>query len=342
VLTRTDEPLSRWTTLRLGGPAAQFVEVTTRHELYDVVRLADASGEQVLVMGGGSNLVVADAGFEGTVVRVATAGVTVTSGDDSAVLVTVEAGEGWDALVARAVEEGWRGVEALSGIPGTVGAVPIQNVGAYGQEVAETVAEVHVFDRLEGSVRTLEPGECGFGYRTSTFKRDPGRFVVGSVTFRLLLGSLGSAVRYSELARRLGVEVGSQAAACDVRRAVLELRRSKGMVLDADDHDTWSVGSFFTNPFVDAAVLPAGAPAYPQPDGSVKTSAAWLIDRAGLGKGYGTSRVRLSSKHSLALTNRGSATTADLLELAAEVRDRVVATFGIVLEPEPTLVNCSL
>ena len=342
MLTRTDEPLSRWTTLRLGGPVARFVEVDSRRDLYDVVRRSDADAEPVLVMGGGSNLVVADAGFAGTAVRVASQGVAVSLDACSGVMVTVEAGEDWDALVSRAVDEGWRGVEALSGIPGTVGAVPIQNVGAYGQEVAETVALVHSFDRVAGQARTLAAADCGFGYRTSAFKRQPGRFVVGAVTFQFPLGSMGGTIRYAELARRLGVDVGERAAASDVRQAVLGLRRSKGMVLDDADHDTWSVGSFFTNPCVEASALPAGAPSYPQPDGRVKTSAAWLIDQAGLAKGYGTTRVSVSTKHTLALTNRGGATTVDLLALAAEVRTRVLAAFGILLEPEPTLVNCSL
>ncbi len=341
MLTRTDEPLSRWTTLRLGGPAARFVEVSDRSELYDAVAAADAIGEPVVVLGGGSNLVVADSGFPGTVVHVVSRGVSATT-DGPRVKVTVEAGESWDALVGRAVQAGWVGVEALSGIPGTVGAVPIQNVGAYGQEVSETVAEVQVFDRRAGREQTLAPGDCGFGYRTSIFKREPQRYLVGAVTFRFELGTLGAPVRYAELAGRLGVALGEQVAAADVRRAVLDLRRSKGMVLDDSDHDTWSAGSFFTNPIVAASALPAGAPAYLQPDGRVKTSAAWLISRSGLEKGYGSSRVSLSTKHPLALTNRGDATTADLLALAAEVRDRVEARFGIVLEPEPTLVNCSL
>ncbi len=341
MLTRTDEALSRWTTLHLGGPARRFVEAMSRDELYDAVRQADAVGEPVLVLGGGSNLVVADVGFAGTVVRVAGKGV-VPAADGTDATVTVEAGEDWDELVARAVAEHWQGVEALSGIPGTVGAVPIQNVGAYGQEVAETVATVHVLDRIDGTVRALTAGDCGFGYRTSVFKRLPGRFVVGAVTFRFPLGTVGSAICYSELARRLGVANGDQVPAGDVRRAVLELRRSKGMVLDPADRDTWSVGSFFTNPFVDPSVLPPGAPSYPQPDGTTKTSAAWLIDRAGFGKGYGGPRVSLSTKHSLAVTNRGEATTAELLALAAQVRDRVEDVFGIRLHPEPTLVNCSL
>jgi UDP-N-acetylmuramate dehydrogenase len=343
VLSRTDESLARWTTLRLGGPAKRLVEAGTRDELYALVRQADDEGEPVLVLGGGSNLVIGDAGFAGTVVRITSEGVTVDAdGLNDAALVTVEAGENWDALVARAVAEQWSGVEALSGIPGTVGAVPIQNVGAYGQEVADTVSAVHVFDRVQVAPRTLTPGECEFGYRSSVFKRNPERYVVGAVTLRLPRSAAGGVIRYAELARRLEIPTLATAPAADVRDAVLELRRRKGMVLDPDDHDTWSVGSFFTNPFVEVSALPAGAPAYPQPDGRVKTSAAWLIDRAGLGKGYGGPRVSLSTKHSLALTNRGGATTADLLALAAEVRGRVEAAFGIRLEPEPTLVNCSL
>ena len=344
MLTRLDEPLAGWTTLRLGGPASRFLDVGSRSELYDAVARADADGEPALVMGGGSNLVVADAGFSGTVVRVVTRGVAVNerTGSRSGVAVTVEAGEDWDGLVERAVATGWAGVEALSGIPGTVGAVPIQNVGAYGQEVSETVAQVHVFDRAARLERTLMTQECGFGYRTSLFKRDPGRFVVGAVTFQFSRGRLAGRLGYAELARRLGVEIGARVPASEVRRAVLDLRRSKGMLLDEADHDTWSAGSFFTNPFVAPSDVPAGAPAYPQPDGRVKTSAAWLIERAGLAKGYGNSRVSLSTKHVLALTNRGGASTTDVLELAAEVRDRVEGAFAIRLEPEPTLVNCSL
>lgn len=342
MLTLTDEPLARWTTLRLGGPAARFLQAESRQELYDAVASADAQHEPALVIGGGSNLVVADAGFAGTVVRVGSRGVSVDSLTDEAVTVTVEAGEGWEPFVARAVAAGWLGVEALAGIPGTVGAVPVQNVGAYGQEVADTIESVHAFDRVTREPCTLAAADCGFGYRSSGFKREPGRYVVGAVTFRLPRGQSGGPVRYAELARRIGVAPGEPAAAGDVMRTVLDLRRSKGMVLDDADHDTWSAGSFFTNPIVASSRLPAGAPAYPQPDGRVKTVAAWLIERAGLSKGYGRPRVSLSTKHPLALTNRGGATTADLLALAAEVRARVEAVFGIRLEPEPTLVNCSL
>jgi UDP-N-acetylmuramate dehydrogenase len=280
------------------------------------------------------------------VVEIATQGVEVEGDSCGGASVTVAAGEGWDALVARAVCEGWVGLEALSGIPGLVGASPIQNVGAYGQEVADTIARVRTWDRLDGAIRTLAAADCGFGYRTSRFKSDPGRYVVLSVTFQLRFGDLGAPVRYAELARTLGVEVGGRAPLDEVRRAVLSLRAGKGMVLDDVDLDTWSAGSFFTNPFVARDELPEDAPAWDQPDGRVKTSAAWLIEHAGFGKGYGldrgAGRVALSTKHTLALTNRGGASTAELLALAAEVRDGVRERYGVTLVNEPVLVGCSL
>jgi UDP-N-acetylmuramate dehydrogenase len=338
------------TTLRLGGPAARWVRATTEAELTEAISAADAAGEPVLVLAGGSNLVVADAGFPGTVVEVATRGVApdVEEGVScGGAMVTVAAGESWDDLVALAVERGWAGVEALSGIPGSVGATPIQNVGAYGQEVSQTVASVRVWDRRLCGVRTFANADCGFGYRTSRFKADRldpwgGRHVVLSVTFQLRQGSLGGPVAYAELARTLGVELGERAPLADVRRAVLELRRGKGMVLDDADHDTWSAGSFFTNPVVAADAVPEGAPAWPQPDGTVKTSAAWLIEHAGFARGHGSGRVALSSKHTLALTNRGEATTDELLALAREVRGGVEARFGIRLVNEPVQVGCEL
>ncbi|MGH3472049.1 MAG: UDP-N-acetylmuramate dehydrogenase [Nocardioidaceae bacterium] len=342
MLTRAGEPLSRWTTLRLGGPAARFVEVTTRAELYDVVAGADSAEQPVLVLGGGSNLVVADDGFPGTVAHVATSGVRVSTDGCGLAEVEVEAGESWEAIVARAVESEWVGVEALSGIPGSVGAVPIQNVGAYGQEVADSIVAVHVYDRAERRTRTLANTDCGFGYRTSVFKQKPDRYVVGGVTFRFRLGSQGTPIWYDELAGTLGARPGQRVASATVRKAVLELRRAKGMVLDADDHDTWSAGSFFTNPVLPADDLPDGAPAWAQPDGRVKTSAAWLIEHAGLGKGFGNERVSLSTKHVLALTNRGTAQTADLLELARVVRERVRGAYDIDLRNEPVLVGCRL
>ncbi len=334
--------LSELTTLRLGGPATELVEATDESSLVDAVRSADAAGTPVLVVGGGSNLVVADSGFEGRVVVVRHGGVRVESDLCGGALVEVGAGHDWDDLVATAVERGWIGIEALSGIPGTTGATPIQNVGAYGQEVSQTLARVRTWDRVLGGVRTFAAAECGFGYRTSRFKRDPERFVVLAVTFQFPLGERGAPVAYAELARTLGIEVGERAPARAVRDAVLDLRRGKGMVLDPDDHDTWSTGSFFTNPVLPAAELPEGAPSWPLEDGQVKTSAAWLIERAGFAKGYGTDRVRLSSRHTLALTNRGGATTAELLALAREVRDGVRDRFGITLENEPVLVGCTL
>lgn len=334
------------TTLRLGGPARRWVTATTEAELIEAVSAADAAGEPVLVLGGGSNLVVADAGFEGTVVEVATSGVVADhDGDDptcGGVLVTVAAGESWDAFVAHAVEQGWVGVEALSGIPGSVGATPVQNVGAYGQEVAQTIARVRVWDRRLRGVRTFAGPDCGFAYRHSRFKADPGRHVVLDVTFQLAVGTLGGPVGYAELARTLGVEVGQRAPLSQVREAVLRLRRGKGMVLDTDDHDTWSAGSFFTNPVIPADQVPEGAPAWPAGDGLVKTSAAWLIEHAGFGKGHGAGPATLSTKHTLALTNRGDATTDDLLVLAREVRDGVLAAYGVRLVNEPVLVGCEL
>jgi UDP-N-acetylmuramate dehydrogenase len=341
------ELLRDHTTLRLGGPARRWVEATTEREVVEAVRRLDAASEPVLVLAGGSNLVVADEGFEGTVVKVATRGVAPDSDDPDdlaclgAVTVTVAAGESWDALVARAVDAGWVGIEALSGIPGSVGATPIQNVGAYGQEVSETLASVRTWDREQGRLRTFAAADCGFGYRTSRFKEEPGRFVVLDVTFLLKQGTLGAPVQYAELAAALGVEHGERAPLADVRAAVLKLRSGKGMVLDPEDHDTWSAGSFFTNPVVAAAQVPEGAPAWPQ-EGGVKISAAWLIEQAGFRKGYGGDRLSLSTKHTLALTNRGSATTADLLALAREIRAGVESRFGIRLVNEPVLVGCTL
>lgn len=340
-----DGPLARYTTLRVGGPARRVVTATTEAALIEAVRAADRQQEPQLVLGGGSNVLIADDGFPGTVVRVATRGVVAEVSDCSGASVTVAAGEDWDAFVAAAVAQEWSGIEALSGIPGLVGGTPIQNVGAYGSEVSQTIAKVRTWDRLADRQVTFAAADCGFGYRWSRFKAVPGRHLVLEVTFQLTLGSLSAPIRYAELARSLGVAVGSRAPAADVRAAVLALRQRKGMVLAADDHDTWSAGSFFTNPVLsaaDAERLPAGAPRYDQPEGRVKTSAAWLIEHAGFGKGYGSDRATLSTKHTLALTNRGDATAADLLTLAREVRAGVEQRFGIVLVPEPVLVECTL
>ena len=336
---QADVPLAGLTTLRLGGPARRLVVAETDDEVVEAVRAADATGEALLVLGGGSNLVVADGGFDGTVLQVATRGVEVAAHAEHAL--ELEAGVDWDHAVRLAVDEGYAGLEALSGIPGRVGAAPIQNVGAYGQEVAQTLARVRALDRTTGDVVELGPADCGFGYRDSVFKRT-GRYVVLSVAFALEHSRLGAPVRYAELARALGVEVGDRAPLADVRSAVLELRRGKGMVLDPADHDTWSAGSFFTNPVLpaeDADRLPADAPRWPERDGRVKTSAAWLIERAGFGKGYGVGPARVSTKHTLALTNRGGATTAELLTLAREIRAGVRAAFGVELVNEPVIVG---
>jgi len=336
------ELLSSHTTLRVGGPAAEFVEAADDRALVAAVAEADRAGVPVLVLGGGSNLLVCDEGFDGRVVAVRTSGVSVDADDCGGALVRVAAGEPWDPFVARAVASGWVGVEALSGIPGAVGATPIQNVGAYGQEVAQTLASVRCWDRRAGVQRTFAAADCGFGYRTSRFKQEPGRFLVLEVTFSLRLGDLSAPVAYAELARRLDVALGERAPLAAVREAVLGLRAGKGMVLDDADRDTWSAGSFFTNPLLDPADVPEGAPAWPQPDGRVKTSAAWLIEHAGFTRGHGDGPAGLSTKHTLALTNRGGATAADLLTLAREVRDGVRGRFGVELVNEPVLVGCGL
>jgi UDP-N-acetylmuramate dehydrogenase len=345
--------LAELTTLGLGGPARRFVRAATEADLIEAVRAADASGEPLLILGGGSNLVVADQGFDGTVVQVATAGLR----REGAGLVTVAAGEDWDTVVAWTVAEGLAGLECLSGVPGRAGATPIQNVGAYGQEVAETITEVRTYDRVTGQTTMIPNDRCGFGYRTSVFKRDEARrHVVLAVTFRLAEQSASTPLRYPELAAALGVAPGDQAASTEVRSAVIELRRSKGMVIDAADPDARSVGSFFVNPVLDAPALAAveaaararygdgtRVPRFDAGDGLVKVPAAWLIERAGFGKGYNLGDgARISSKHTLALVNSGSATTASLLALARRIRDGVHDTFGVSLTPEPVLVGVTL
>ena len=314
---------------------------------------ADAAGEPVLVIAGGSNLVVADAGFAGTALRLLTRGVS-TAADGQAVRLTIAAGEPWDALVERAIADGLAGIECLSGIPGSTGATPIQNVGAYGQQVSDVIRSVRAYDRGAGRVVDLAPADCRFGYRTSRL-RGAERFVVLGVTLELERSAAARPVRYPELARALGVPVGARPPLAAVREAVLSLRRGKGMVLDPADPDSVSAGSFFVNPILSAAGFAAlerralarlgpraRPPAWPEPDGAVKTSAAWLIERAGFRRGFGEGRVGISSKHSLALVNRGGATTAELIALARQIRDGVRALFGVTLMPEPTLVGVEL
>ncbi len=336
--------LSRHTTLRVGGPARRILRATTEAELVRAVADCDDRGEPVLVVGGGSNLLVNDEGFDGTVVLVGLVGVDVIASHGGEVLVRVLAGQAWDGFVAHAVQQGWVGLETLSGIPGLVGATPMQNVGAYGADVAQTITQVRTWDRRERRFDTMSADQCGFGYRTSRFKREPGRHLITAVTFRLTGGTHSTPLAYPELASALGVQVGERAPLDEVRAAVLAIRRGKGMVLDEADNDTWSGGSFFTNPILSpeqAEQLPAEAPRFAADEG-VKTSAAWLIQHAGFHKGYGNDRAALSTKHVLALTNRGAASAADLVELARRVRDGVEARFGIRLVPEVNLVGIGL
>ena len=334
MLDRADVPLAPLTTLRLGGPARRLVTAYDEAEVVAAVRAHPGA----LVLGGGSNVVLPDAGLD-AVVLVRSQGLAGRREGDR-VLLEVAAGQDWDALVAVCVADGLVGLEALSGIPGTVGASPVQNIGAYGADVAQTVVAVRALDTAADEVVTLGPAGCGFGYRTSTFKRQPGRFVVLSVLFSLGNGGPSMPVRYTELARTLGVELGATAAVGAVREAVLALRRGKGMVLDAADPDSRSAGSFFTNPVLTA--VPVGAPSWPEADGRAKVSAAWLIEQAGFGKGWGEGPVGLSSKHTLALVHRGGGRTADLLAVAREVRDGVRAAFGVELAAEPVLVDAVL
>jgi UDP-N-acetylmuramate dehydrogenase len=335
-------PLAPRCTLGVGGPARFFVEASDEAAVLAALRWAQARGVPVSILGGGSNVVVADEGVDALVVRIALRGVT-SRATEGVVEVTAAAGEPWDALVARAVGNGWAGLECLSGIPGLVGATPIQNVGAYGQEVAQTVSAVRALDRRTGEAVTLAPADCGFGYRSSRFKSgEPDRFVVLAVTYRLKPWGV-PAVRYADVGRELasrGVQTPSLA---DVRDSVLAIRRSKSMVLDPEDPNRRSCGSFFLNPVVDAAALErvrraAADPAMPrwsEDGGRVKLSAAWLIEQAGFRRGEGPGPVALSTRHSLAIVCREGARAADVAAFAREIRARVEARFGLRLVPEP-------
>lgn len=344
-------PLSDYTTLRLGGPPAAFVDASDEATLLECLALPGP----VMLLGGGSNLVVADEGVPGTVVRVRTRGVRLTL-DGATARLTAAAGEVWDDLVAFAVERGLAGLECLSGIPGLVGAVPIQNVGAYGQDVSATIVDVRVFDREDMCIVHMTPAECGFGYRTSVF-RGRSRYAVLDVSFSLAVAAEAPVPAYAELRAALGLASGEAERAAraplrTLRETVLRLRRAKGMVVAPDDPDSVSAGSFFTNPELSPEALVAARarvraacgeaarmPEHPAAGGRTKVSAAWLIERAGFPRGYGGGRVGLSAKHTLALVNRGGATTRELLGLAREVRDGVAASFGVILEPEPVLVG---
>ena len=373
--------LADLTTLRLGGEIRNLVEARTAEEVIDAVSAADEAGEPLLVLGGGSNLVAYDAPFEGTVVLLrdpedpplldATCEIGASGEPDGipvdpadltpldptcgGAIVEYFAGVNWDRAVRYAIAREMVGIEALSGIPGTVGATPIQNVGAYGQEVASTISRVRTWDRQERAVRTFFAADCEFAYRDSVFKRTrhsgpvpsaTGRYVVLSVTFQHTIGSLSAPIRYAQLASELGAEVGDRVPMSAVREAVLRVRGAKGMVLDPADHDTWSAGSFFTNPILtaqEAAALPEQAPRYEAGEGLVKTSAAWLISHAGVERGHAVGeRASVSTKHSLALTNRGGASSEDLVALAHDVQARVRERFGIQLEPEPVRLGLDL
>ena len=364
--------LADYTTLGLGGPARSLVTADGEHDLIEAVRAADANADPLLLIGGGSNLVIADEGFPGTVIHVNTRGIDYAGVGDGLVDVTVAAGEDWDAALAAVAAEGLAGLESLSGIPGRAGATPIQNVGAYGHEVAEVITRVRVYDRQQGQILVLGNRDCAFAYRTSLFKSavfrpapfassaSPAftsslpRYVVLDATFRLTRQPLSLPVKYAELATELGVGLGECAGVGEVRSAVLKIRARKGMVLNPGDPDTRSAGSFFTNPVISAAELAsveaaasaraAGpVPRYAAADGLVKLPAAWLIEHSGFAKGYGApAPARVSSKHTLALINADHATTAELLALAREIVSGVNAAYGVTLTPEPILVGVTL
>ncbi len=335
--------LNQYTSLRVGGPAKNFVSVATEDE---IIAAIEAAGDApILILGGGSNVLISDQGFDGTVIHIANNRAQSEVDACSGATLTIGAGENWDEFVAATIARGFAGLETLSGIPGTVGAAPIQNIGAYGHEVSEFITRVRTYDRVAKAVKTFTNSECEFEYRNSIFKRTPGRYIVLSVQFQIRRGEISTPITYAELAQKLGIEVGQKAPVVDVRGAVLELRGAKGMLLDADDHDSWSAGSFFTNPIITAEVassLPAGAPQWPLDDGRVKTSAAWLIENSGIAKGRTLGGARVSSKHVLALTNSGSATAEEIAQLAREVRASVLEKFGITLEPEVNLIGITL
>jgi UDP-N-acetylmuramate dehydrogenase len=335
--------LNKYTSLRVGGPAKSIVNVATEAEIITAIEAAGDS--PVLIIGGGSNVLISDSGFEGTVIHIANNQAESEIDACSGATLTIGAGEDWDDFVRTSIERGFAGLETLSGIPGTVGAAPIQNIGAYGHEVSEFITRVRTYDRHAKSVKTFTNAECEFEYRTSHFKKHPGRYIVLSVQFQLRIGEISTPITYAELAKKLGVEVGEKAPVADTRKAVMELRAAKGMLLNPDDKDSWSAGSFFTNPIVSvevAAKLPEEAPKWPTSDGRIKTSAAWLIEHSGIDKGKSHGGARISTKHVLALTNSGSATAEELVQLAREVRNSVQEKFGIALEPEVNLVGISL
>ena len=345
---RVDEavPLAPLTTLRVGPVAPRVITCTSTEQVVTTLRQLDSEGcRPLLVLAGGSNLVIADTLADLTVVRLAAANISVDGN-----IVRAEAGAVWDDVVVAAIAAGLGGLECLSGIPGSAGATPVQNVGAYGAEVADTITRVRLLDRRSGVVRWAPPSALGFGYRTSVLKHSDGSIVL-EVEFALDASGRSAPLRYAELVTALDATAGERTDPAAVREAVLGLRARKGMVLDPADHDTWSVGSFFTNPVVAqdfyqqlADSVDRPVPHYPAADG-VKLAAGWLVEQAGFGKGYPddlTARCRLSTKHALALTNRGGASADDVVALARTVRDGVRDVFGVTLTPEPVLVGCVL
>jgi UDP-N-acetylmuramate dehydrogenase len=335
--------LRDYTSLRVGGPAKKFVEVGTESQ---IIAAIEAAGDSpVLIIGGGTNILVADSGFQGTVIRITNNSLQAEVDACSGATLTIGAGENWDDFVQTSIDRGFAGLETLSGIPGTVGAAPIQNIGAYGHEVSEFITRVRTYDRVKKEVKTFTNLECEFTYRNSHFKSHPGKYVILDVQFNLRQGEMTSPITYSELATALGISVGEKASIVSTRKTVLELRAKKGMLLNPSDRDSWSAGSFFTNPIVSqeiAAKLPADAPRWPTADGRVKTSAAWLIENSGVHKGDTHGGARVSTKHVLALTNAGNATATDIAELAKLSQQSVFEKFGITLEAEVNLVGVTL
>jgi UDP-N-acetylmuramate dehydrogenase len=339
------EALSNFTTLKVGGPAQKIVHAHTEDELVEFVKAADKAGEQVLILGGGSNLLISDAGFAGTVIRVESKGNALDYDACSGGMIEVSAGEDWDKFVALTIEKGFADLESLSGIPGTIGGAPIQNIGAYGHEVSETIARVRAYDRTKGEITTFTNEQCRFSYRNSVFKAEAGRYVILNVTFQLRKGEHSLPITYAELAKFLSIKIGDRAPVVEVRKAVLQLRGRKGMLIDAGDVNSNSAGSFFVNPILNKEIadkLPADAPRWPQTDGRVKTSAAWLMEHAGVNKGEKLAGAQISSKHVLALTNSGDATAGDIVELAKMARAKVFEKFGVKLEAEVQLVGLDL
>ena len=345
-----DVPLAALTTIGIGGPARYYVRATTVDEVREAVRWSREHGVALFVLAGGSNLLISDDGFDGLVLHIDLRGITVESEDEYA-MVKAAAGEPWDPFVAMTVANGWAGVECLSGIPGSVGATPIQNVGAYGQEVAETIARVEALDRTTDRVLSFTNWDCRFGYRSSLFKNhERERYIVLNVTFRLRVGGEAT-VRYLELRKKLDEQGIAMGDLVHVREAVIAIRKRKGMVIDAADPDTRSDGSFFMNPIIPAAALDPfltkartllgdgmAPPHFPSGD-EVKLSAAWLIEHAGFEKGFVHGNVGLSSKHSLAVINRGGGTAREVKELVAMIQERVKERFGVEIEPEPNFVG---